>query len=163
EMTGHGHFWRRLLLAACREGDAAGCEPLPGEACADRAEWDLLLGCLTDRIFWDDDYELAHQFLDAPPGAGRAEMAALGIADDYHRARAPDPDPDGLEAVRRALHEVTGRPRPEGAGLPAGLEDRHHGLLVGPCNAEAVAREAACPLLHEVAADAGAFDCSYPE
>src|SRR5262245_50212145 len=40
------------------------------------------------------------------PGAGRAEMAELGIA-DYYLALAPDPDEQGLEAVRRALHEVT--------------------------------------------------------
>src|SRR6266540_5571336 len=164
ELAQHAFFWRRLILAACRQGDVAGDEPLPDEGCDDLSEWALLLDCLTGRIFWDDDYARADHFLDADPETSRVELQRCGIADDYYTALAPDPDEEGLEAARRTLREVTGRPEPTEEQLLSGFEDCYHGLLVGPCDAETIALESACPLIEEVGVpDPDGFDCSYAE
>jgi hypothetical protein len=156
--------WRRLVLSAYRDTSTTGDDPPPGESCDDISEWDLLIDCLSERILWDDDYMTANHFLDAAPEAGHAEMEALGIADDYYVALASDRRDEELEAVRRALREVTGRRVPEGQEVLNGFEDRYHGLFVGPCDPEAIARETECPLIEEVGvAGAENFDCTYQE
>jgi hypothetical protein len=53
------------------------------------------------------------------------------------------------------------------AGEPGsipGLLDDYHGLLVGPCHPNLVARETACPLVEEVHVPGeDGFDCTYEE
>ena len=160
----HAFSWRRLIAAACRESGAAGDEPLPDEACDDVSEWALLLDCLADRILWDDDYAVANHFLDADPETSRGGRHLFGIADDYYTALARDPDEEGLQAARRALRALTGRPEPREPQRLVGLADSHHALLVGPCDAGTVAAETACPLLEEVSAtDPDDFDCTHAE
>jgi hypothetical protein len=86
----------------------------------------------------------------------------FGIADDYSTALAPGPDGEGLEAARRTLRELTGRPGPAVPQPLGGLADCHHGLLVGPCDADTIGRETACPLVEEVSGlDPDGFDCTY--
>jgi hypothetical protein len=156
--------WRRLILEACREGEAGEGEPLPEATCDDLGEWGVLVECLSSRILWDDDYQMGGEFLDVDPEEARARMKALGIADDYYLAPAPDPTAEQLEQARRTLRQLTGRPEPEGPELLPGLDDAYHGLLVGPCAQEAVDAEAACRLVHAILASGeDGFDCSYQE
>ena len=50
------------------------------------------------------------------------------------------------------------------AELLTGIEDRYHGLLVGPCDPSAAETEAECPLVDEIGVgDEDAFDCTYEE
>jgi hypothetical protein len=104
-------YWRRLILAACLETGIVGEDPLPAESCGDSGEWDLLVECLADRILWDDDFMAGQHFLDGDPDESRARMQALGIADNYFVALAPDPGAAELEAIRRTLRDITGRNR----------------------------------------------------
>jgi hypothetical protein len=123
-----------------------------------------LLDCLSERILWDDDYIAVNHFLDADPEVRHAEMEALGIADDYYLALAPDPRDEELDAVRRTLREVTGRRVPEGQEVLNGFEDRYHGLFVGPCDPEEIARETEGTFIEKVGvAGAENFDCTYQE
>jgi hypothetical protein len=160
----HATLWRELVLAAYREAAAGPGEPLPEATCDDLGEWRLLVGCLADRVLWDDDYEMAGEFLDLGPQEGRARRELLGIADDYYVAPAPDPTEKELEQARRTLRQLTGRPEPQEPELLPGLDDAYHGLLVGPCAQEAVGAEAACRLVHAILASGeDGFDCSYQE
>jgi hypothetical protein len=137
---------------------------LPSADSRDTAEWDLLLECLADRILWDCDREMGDEFLDADPDASRAMMAELRIDPDYFTAVAPDPTDEELNAARRVLCEVAGRPVPGEGGRYRGFRDEYHDLLVGPCSPDDNAREAGCRLVAEIGtADVEGFDCSYGE
>ncbi len=100
-------FWRQLLLAACREAQEDWEEPLPEVTCDDLREWQILLECLADRVFWDEDYAIGREFLDADPETSHAKMKAMGIAEDHFLATAPDPSDEQLQEIRRVLLEVT--------------------------------------------------------
>src|SRR5262245_16347515 len=106
-------YWRELLGRAClevrdrdvRTPDAPGPgqtevheEPdeapdlhfdtwtPPGLDCRDPGEWDIMAQCLAERILWDDDYELAADFLDERPQVAKVKREFLGIAQDYFTA-----------------------------------------------------------------------------
>src|SRR5262249_38219503 len=100
-------FWRQALLAACREAQEEWEEPLPEVTCDDLGEWQILLGCLQDRVFWDEDYVMASEFLDADPVKSRAQMKEMGIAEDYFLATAPDPNDEQLLQIRLVLLKLT--------------------------------------------------------
>jgi hypothetical protein len=102
-------FWRELILAAFREVVEQWEEPLPEPTCDEFGEWDLLLECLSDHIFWDADYTMGRDFLDADPDVSRVKMEEMGIAEDYFRAVAPDPTEEQLTKIRRTLRDITGR------------------------------------------------------
>jgi hypothetical protein len=127
--------WRRLVLAADREvrmlddeypvapssGDPADVvadeedeDWVPTNASSrDTAKWELLVDYLAHRILWDDeDFLDGEFFLDLDPDAARRAKAQLGIAEGYYTAVAPDPTDRQLEAVRRTLRELSGRPDP---------------------------------------------------
>jgi hypothetical protein len=109
KMAQHATFWRALILAAFREVNDQWEEPLPEPGCDELGEWDLLLECLSNHIFWDADYAMGRDFLDTDPDVSRAKMQELGIAEDYYRAIAPDPTEEQLAKIRRTLREITGR------------------------------------------------------
>lgn len=111
--AGEGTGCRRLILAAV--GDAAGRDgPLPEPSVTDRDEWELLVEEVETRLFWDPDYEMGDVFLDLPPEAAHADMVLHGIDPEYFTAVPDDPDEAGLEAARRTLAELTGRPAENG-------------------------------------------------
>jgi hypothetical protein len=100
---------RGLLLGAV--GQAAGRDgPLPEPTEADVPEWELLFEEVEARLFWDTDYELGDAFLDLPPDAGHEQLDQHGIDPDYFTAVPDDPDDEGLNAARRVLAGLTGRP-----------------------------------------------------
>jgi hypothetical protein len=104
--------------------------------------------------------------MDAAPGQSRALMSEMAIDHDFFLALPPDPRDEELPAIRRTLHEVTGRPEPKAPEMVYALEDIYHNLSVGPCAPDVPAREeAACPhVVYEVHVyDPGGFDCTYEE
>jgi len=74
-----------------------------------------------------------------------------------------------FEKVLATLRELTRGPAEEGAGGEddvslTGIEDRYHGLLVGPCDSEVAETEPQSPLVDEIGVgDEDAFDCTYEE
>jgi hypothetical protein len=154
--VGESVYWRRLILAACREADADPDDVLPGADCLDVGEWDLLLECLGERIFWDADYEMGDAFLDADPREARAKQEEMGIPEHYYLAEAPDPADDELPGVRRELCSLLGTNA--NRLLPA-LEDTYHGIIVGPCDPAAAV---SCRLLRAFwIAGSDSFDVAY--
>jgi hypothetical protein len=105
----YAFFWRRLILRASEEMDSQPDERLPDEHCDDVSEWELLIDCLTDRIFWDADYEMGDTFLDAAPDVSRDKMYSMRIADDYFVALPPDPNEAELQDIRQTLRKLTGK------------------------------------------------------
>jgi hypothetical protein len=73
-------------------------------------DWEFLIECLANRILWEGDYEMSDVFLDADPSEGAMRMGLMGIAEDYYTAIAPDPTDQQLEAIRRRLRWLCGRP-----------------------------------------------------
>lgn len=102
-------FWRELVLAAANQDDEDWEEPLPGVRCDDMGEWNFVLDCVSDRIFWDADYEMDKTFLDAPPQRCRAVMEQMGIDPDYFLAVAPDSTAEQLGQIRRVLRQLVER------------------------------------------------------
>jgi len=98
------YFWRSSVLAAVREDEETG--DLPEPACTDWNEWDLLLIILSDRILWDEDFQAADCFLDAPPDQAALMRDLMTIDDDYYRAVPPDPCDSDLERIRATLVEL---------------------------------------------------------
>jgi hypothetical protein len=150
------------------EDDPDGPWPPPEVTSEDADDWEFIVECLSNRILWcDGDHLAGDKYLDIDPAEARARMEMLGIAVNYYTDIAPDPTDEQLEPIRRTLRSLCGRPEPEESEeseLIPGLEDLHHGLFVGPCDAETVAEEVACPLVAEIG-DIGEddFDCSYAE
>lgn len=102
-------FWRDLVLAAANQDDEDWEEPLPDVRCDNIGDWDFVLECVSDRIFWDADYEMDKTFLDAPPQRSRAVMEQMGIDPDYFLAVAPDPTAEQLGQIRGVLRQLTDR------------------------------------------------------
>jgi hypothetical protein len=76
-------------------------------------EWEFLIDDLANRILWDDgDYDAGDAFLDDDPAEARAMMELMGIARGYYTDIAPDPTEEQLEAIRRTLRSLCGRPAP---------------------------------------------------
>lgn len=97
-------FWRPLVLAVFREiGDTI---DLPDPDCTDTEDWNLLVDVLSQRILWDDDFNDADRFLDAPPDEANSLRDQFGIDDDYYRAIPPDPSEAELPAIRAKLNEL---------------------------------------------------------
>lgn len=99
-------FWRELVLGAANQDDEDWEEPLPDVSCDDIGEWDFVLECVSDRIFWDADYEMDKTFLDAPPPRRRVVMEQMGIDPDYFLAVAPDPTEEQLGQIRGVLRQL---------------------------------------------------------
>jgi hypothetical protein len=58
--------------------------------------------------------------------------------------------------------QLTRNSEPENSGpLLAGIDDRYHGLSVGPCSPEETAAEATCDLIDAITVRASDFDCMY--
>lgn len=94
-------FWRPLVLAVFREiGDTI---DLPNPDCTDTEDWNLLVDVLSQRILWDDDFNDADRFLDAPPDEADSLRDRFGIDDDYYRAIPPDPSEAELPGIRDRL------------------------------------------------------------
>lgn len=97
-------FWRPLVLEVFREiGDTI---DLPDLDCTDTEDWNLLVDVLSQRILWDDDFNDADRFLDAPPDEADSLRDQFGIDDDYYRAIPPDPSETELPAIRVKLNEL---------------------------------------------------------
>jgi hypothetical protein len=129
-----GFAWRRLALAAYLEDDGPpeaispagpneGDDRVPGDRDEDDGVWSppeassedvdewefLVVECLANRILWaDGDHESGPAFLDSDPAVSRYFMNALGIAENYYTAVAPDPTDEQLDSVRRTLRDVCG-------------------------------------------------------
>jgi hypothetical protein len=99
-------FWRSGVLAVFEEDEETTDLDLPEANCTDRNEWDLLLVILSDRILWDDDFQTADPFLDAPPDKAGVMRSMMAIDDDYYRAVPPDPTDSDLERIRATLGEL---------------------------------------------------------
>lgn len=97
-------FWRPLVLAVYREiGDTT---DMPAPDCTDTKDWELLVDVLSQRVLWDDDFNDADRFLDAPPDEADSLRDRFGIDDDYYRAIPPDPSETELPGIRAKLKEL---------------------------------------------------------
>lgn len=167
EMAGCPPSWRQLVLDACREREIA--DELPVSNCEDFGEWEILIECLESGVLWDADWEGGEMHLDADPETSRRLKELMRIDEDFYVDVPPDPSGKRLEEILSTLRELTGGPANEsetgeGDDLLAGIEDRYHGLLVGPCDPSAAETEAECPLVDEIGVDdEDAFDCTYEE
>ncbi|MBY0527466.1 MAG: hypothetical protein K2R98_28980 [Gemmataceae bacterium] len=159
-------YWRDLVLDAARETEVD-CEgdPFPEPRCTDLGEWDCLIEGLSSRIFWDADYDMGREFLDADPEECRAKLIAMNIDPEYFTAVAPDPPDEQLDQIREQLRQLTWRPeRKEDKSYP-GFEDSYNGLLVGPCDEAMLAAEIDCPWIGEIEMCGGGdgFHCTYEQ
>ena len=74
--------------------------------CTDTEDWELLVDVLSQRIVWDDDFNDANCFLDAPPDEAESLRDRFGIDEDYYRAIPPDPSEAELPGIRAKLKEL---------------------------------------------------------
>lgn len=140
-------------------------------------DWTDLVECLMDRVFWDRDWEMADGFLDADPGLTGQLLEALGIDREYYTDTPMDAEDEWLEAVRRTLREVCGRPKfrrsrrmeieeatDDDASLIDGFEDIYNQLFVGPCTEEQLASVEPARLVSGIGVtSADQFDCTFEE
>ena len=98
---------RELVLAACQE---RGIDNLPDDDSEDLGEWDMLVGCLSDGVLWDEDWKDSESLLDADPRASRAVKAVLGIDRDYYIAVPPDPTQQEMDGICATLRALTQNP-----------------------------------------------------
>lgn len=100
-------YWRTRVLAVFKEvGDAL---ELPDPECADGSEWDFLVDVLAQGILWDDDFDIAEEFLDAPPDVSESMRDSLSIDEAYFTAIPPDPRDADMTRVRARLAVLCGR------------------------------------------------------
>ena len=101
-------FWRRLVLEAAREqGESA---ELPEESESNIEEWMVLIECLTDRVLWDNDYDI-REGLDLPPEQSQKIRDKLGMADDYLTDIPDDPPDEQASLYIDALKGLTAQAR----------------------------------------------------
>jgi len=106
ETLGEDPFeWRRLLLDAYRESFPDD-EDVPTEKSRDMNEWGQLIECLETRVLWDADYLDEDLYADQAPEAGQMLKNQMGVADEYFRAVAPDPDDRELPGIRDRLQAL---------------------------------------------------------
>ncbi len=164
EMAGRPPSWRQLVLDACRQRGIADELPVPN--CGDFGEWEILIECLEAGVLWDADWDGGEMHLDADPETSRRLKELMRIDEDYYVDVPPDPSGKQLEEVLATLRELTRGPADDGEDdeFLTGIEDRYHGLLVGPCDPSTAETESECPLVDEIGVgDEDAFDCTYQE
>ena len=69
-------------------------------------EWGPLTECLETRVLWDADYLDEDLYADQAPEAGQMLKDHMGVADEYFRAVAPDPDDRDLPGIRERLQAL---------------------------------------------------------
>jgi hypothetical protein len=158
-------YWRTLICAATAEAGLMMVDLINGSLdLTELEEMEFLVGQLAGRVFCErstGNFELAGVLQDAPPALCGRLKRHLGIAKDYFTAVPPDPRDDELPQIRARFWKAVGCDLPPPGGLMPGFEDRHHGLLVGPCEPGQIAREIDCAVIREVGAFE--FDCLYDE
>ena len=140
--------------------------------------------------FWDDrDFLLIEEIQDMPPDRVRPSKDFIRLPEEalapiyaalerWHASPAVAANLAGLltgaEILRamsllrtdvQILYECVPVAEPGGPSNPLiGLDDRHHAIMVGPCNPDVAEAEARCPLVAviEVARE-HVFDCSYEQ
>ena len=138
--------------------------------------------------FWDDrDFLLIDELQDLPPDHARHVKERLRLPDEalepmynvLQRWRVSADVAANLEGLltdaeirdtipmldtwvsRRKISEPE---LAEEGTFVTGIEDCYHDLMVGPCESEAAAAEAECPLVLEIGvSDEDAFDCTYEQ
>jgi hypothetical protein len=140
--------------------------------------------------FWDDqDFLLIEEFQDLPPDHARQLKDMLRIPDEmiepmYAALERWNVSPnvavnlvglltdaeivEAMPLLRPDMQIIRGNVPVIGPGDPGnlltGLDDRHHGILVGPCNPAAAEAEADCPFVDVIGiGDETGFDCTYEE
>ena len=95
--------WRDLVLDAGQEQDF---DELPARACSDMPEWELLMECLSNTIFFDADWEGVDDYLDGDVETNRHVKAVLGIDDDYFVAAPLEPTEAELARIVSSLRSL---------------------------------------------------------
>lgn len=133
------------MLDASRQRETA--DELPVPSCEDFGEWEILIKCLESDVLWDPDWEGGETHLDADPETSRRLKKLMRIDEGYYVDVPPGPSGQQLEKVLAMVRELTRGPADDGESdqhdeFLTGIEDRYHGLLVGPCDSEVAEMEA---------------------
>ncbi len=103
--------WREMVSEAGQQFQLV----VPSIDCTDASQWDWVVECLADKVFWDADWEMQEAYLDAQPRTGAVGKEQLGIATDYFTSVVPDPRDDEaprlLDKLRRMTVEVRETPK----------------------------------------------------
>lgn len=92
---------------AMAEDDGLDDWSLPAPESTEISEWSDLVESLADRILWDRDFEMAGNFLDAPPEKAAELKQMLGIDHDYFVDVADDGSDDGISEVLDSVRRIT--------------------------------------------------------
>jgi hypothetical protein len=95
--------WRKMVLAARREGDA---EDLPDEGCEDEQEWSIEIEALSELILWDADYEDEDLYIDKPPEEAQRLKDFMRIKDEYFLDVPEDLKPKEIETKLAELKSL---------------------------------------------------------
>ena len=95
--------WRKMVLAARREGDA---EDLPDEGCEDEQEWSIEIDALSELILWDADYEDEDLYIDKPPEEAQRLKDFMRIKDEYFLDVPEDLKPKEIETKLAELKSL---------------------------------------------------------
>ena len=95
--------WRKMILAARREGDA---EDLPDEDCEDEQEWSIEIEALSELILWDADYEDEDLYIDKPPEEAQRLKDFMRIKDEYYLEIPEDLKPNEIETKLTELKNL---------------------------------------------------------
>ncbi|VTR92758.1 Uncharacterized protein OS=Singulisphaera acidiphila (strain ATCC BAA-1392 / DSM 18658 / VKM B-2454 / MOB10) GN=Sinac_1675 PE=4 SV=1 [Gemmata massiliana] len=136
---------------------------LPSPKHPKRTVWKNLLELIEGRVFWDSDYALDDGLLDMPPEGTQAVLASLTIDPNYFLSVPRDPDEAGVIAARQTLARLLGLAVPDDHGLYPALDDRFHGLFVGPCSPEELARWEDHPWVRVVSSVSPDWECDLDE
>jgi hypothetical protein len=101
--------WRSLVLTAVNtfmEPDDWE-DPPPKVTSDDVSDWEFLIECLKDRVFWDRDWEMASPFLDVDRYMRWALEGHVSVIPEYYTHLPPEPTQKELADVRRLLHGLT--------------------------------------------------------
>jgi hypothetical protein len=103
------YLWREDLLKTYREvyGEQPDPNfPLPRKNSRDTTDWELVIGALSERILWDDDWNLESGIVDCPPELAQLQMTVLTIDDEYFQGIAPDPPDSKMPAILEELRAL---------------------------------------------------------